>query len=63
MTIAALAVFRGPSQFFSSVFQRQRVVPSLPDVAGSFDPLRRRLEVVHRDGGSIAVPSESASVI
>lgn len=38
-------------------------VPSLPDVAGSFDPLRCRLEVIHRDGGSIAVPSESASVI
>ena len=29
MTIAALAVFRGPSQFFSSVFQPQRIVKSL----------------------------------
>lgn len=29
MTIAALAVFRGPSQFFSSIFQPQRIVKSL----------------------------------
>lgn len=29
MTIAALAVFRGPSQFFGSMFQPQRIVKSL----------------------------------
>ena len=33
MTIAALATFRGPSQFFSSIFQPERVVKTVLYIA------------------------------